>query len=662
LSLTLPAFGVLLVWVAVLFLPGAAVAVAAGLRPWSAVAAAPLLTYGLATATGTVATVVDLTWGPWSMAAAAAAASALLVVLRAPRTQPGRGAGRLRPQAWSRRPSVRDVALGGGVLSGGLLSMGVLLAAFGGIDRPHQEWDYTFHANATRFIADTGQVAPSALRAVNDWESSTFFYPNAFHAVAAVVRDLTGAPVFEVLNTGTLLICAVAGLGLAVLLREVGAPTAVAAATPVLLTCFAAFPYDVVFRGPQLPYAMGVALVPAFLCVVLRMARTPRISSVSAAALGGAALFGVHPSTALAGGLFAAVMLVGRRGARTSGLVALALAGVLTALLAAPMVWGSVRTSTGGPAVDWTAAESPLRAVVQAFTLDEARRGPQLCLAAVTLIGLLTLRSARYLWWLIAATAVPLVLYVLAASSDSVLTAALTRPWWNDRWRFSAWAVLGLAPLAAHGTRRSAQVLSAAVRRLRPTSAPNGPRVRRPVTLAAVLTLAVLCGLELLYVGSNSRRVATAYQSDRHLNAAETAAMAWLAPRVEDGEMVMNDPGDGSAYMSAVAGVRPVFGHQITPSTLGPVQTALRERFRCLDTDRAVRDAIDQLRIHYVFLGTGYVRRSMHRTAGLVDLAASPSVRLVYSHDDVQIYAVTLLPVAAEPLPGCQPDGRGPLG
>ena len=237
------------------------------------------------------------------------------------------------------------------------------------------------------------------------------------------------------------------------------------------------------------------------------------------------------------------------------------------------------------------------------------------------------------------------------------LAEALTRPWWNDRWRLAAWAVLGLAPLAAHGLWRSSRVLSAVVGRFRPRSGTPGTR---PAVTAAAIGLALISALVVGYAADNSRRVATAYQSDRQLNAAETTAMAWLAPQVRDGETVMNDPGDGSAYLYAVAGVRPVFGHQIVASTLGPVQSSLRERFRCLDTDRGVREAVDDLEIRYVFLGTGFVREGLHRSAGLVGMAASPSVRLVYSEAGVRIYAVELQP-AAEPLPGCPPvDADGP--
>jgi hypothetical protein len=245
---TLP---VLLVTIAVLFLPGGTVAAAAGLRLPLVLAAAPLTSYGLAAMAATAASVTDLRWGPGFLAAEAGALGAVLVTVRAV-------GGRNRPHLPRIRPLHRgDAAVVAGVLLGAVLSGSALLAGFGGIDRPNQDWDYTLHANATRFIADTGQVSASALRVLNDWEAESFFYPNAHAAIGAVVRDLTAASVFEVLNGQTLLIGAVAGLGLAVLLRDLGAPLAVAAATPVLLAGFAGFPYDVIWRGPLLPTRRG---------------------------------------------------------------------------------------------------------------------------------------------------------------------------------------------------------------------------------------------------------------------------------------------------------------------------------------------------------------------------------------------------------------------
>ena len=130
--------------------------------------------------------------------------------------------------------------------------------------------------------------------------------------------------------------------------------------------------------------------------------------------------------------------------------------------------------------------------------------------------------------------------------------------------------------------------------------------------------------------------------------------MAWLAERSSPGQTVMNDSADGSAYLLALEGVRPVFGHLVSSfGVLGPTQTLLRERFHCLDSDVAVRAAIDRLDIGYVFLGSGFINERSERAPGLQRLAGSPSLHRVYDRGGVQIYEVSLQPLADSPLPGC---------
>jgi len=156
-----PTPALLLITVATLFLPGIVVALGAGLRVPAAVAAAPLVTYGLTTATSAAATVVSFAWSPWVLAVGAATLGGVLWAVRS--------RGRTAGPRLLRRPSPGDLLVAAGVAAGSALSMGVFLAGMGGVDRANQDWDYSFHANATRFIADSGDLAPSALRAVNDW-------------------------------------------------------------------------------------------------------------------------------------------------------------------------------------------------------------------------------------------------------------------------------------------------------------------------------------------------------------------------------------------------------------------------------------------------------------------------------------------------------------
>jgi hypothetical protein len=643
---------------AVLFLPGLVLGLLGGLRWWNAVAVAPLLTYGLTTATATLATYVHLTWNPVTLVLATALA-ALVVV--AARLATGRGRPwRERLQVHRpRRPAWRDWLIAGGVLGGGLLSAGVVLAGMGNLGRPNQDYDYIFHANAVRLISDTGNVAPAALREINNWESSTFYYPNTFHALAALVRDLTGATVFEVLNAQMLIVSLVAGLTLACLLRRLGAPLAVVAVTPVLLAGFASFPYDILWRGPLLPYAAGIAVIPACLLLLDVLLGRPSPVLVLLFGLGAAGLVGLHPSDALSAAIFALVYLLVRwwRSVRTAprDLALLVGAGVLALIASLPAVGGAITTSTLGPEVNWPAVETAGQAAGDLLFLDHGGSFPQVWLAGLVIVGGLSVHRARYMWAWLGGAAICSALFVMAASSDASIVETLTRPWWNDRWRFAALAVLGLAPLAAHGLLTLALF---ARRTLNRWSGRRVPVLRSAAAVGALVAAGLVVVIALsggLYARTDAARMAWTFDNQNTLSRTEVAAMEWLAGH-SDGGSIMNDANDGSAYLSAVAGLHPLFGHVVEPgsiSAMGPTQQLLLEHFNCLDGDPAVRSAIERLGIKYVFLGSGFVRPDFHRLAGLEGIESSSSVRLVHSVPGVQIYAVDLTPRPTAPVAAC---------
>ncbi|MDP9391574.1 MAG: hypothetical protein M3P89_09365 [Actinomycetota bacterium] len=646
---------VLTAFAAVLFLPGAVVALLAGARVTTAVTAAPLVTYGLVTACTTVASVVALPWSPLTFAVAVAVGLLVTLGIRwLTGTSPLRAARGALEAAGTVQWRGRNIAAAGGVLTGAVVAASVIYAGFGRSDNPNQDWDYIFHANAVRFIADTGNIDPSGVTTLINWENVATFYPNTYHALAAVVAETTGAGTFEVVNAQTLLIPALAALGLAALLRRLGAPTVVVALTPVLLAGFASFPYDALWRGPLLPYATGIALLPAFFLLLLEVLDRRSPALVLTAGISAAALLGVQTATALSAGVVAIPFLVqrwtapGARRWRDFGV--LAAVGLTALSIGAPAVAGAVRTSTVGAEVDWPAVQSVGQAVGDMLFLNHRAPAPQYWLVGLVLVGLLTLQTAVYLWWWLAGGAVFLALFVMAASSDSRFVQDLTRPWWNDRWRFAALVVLALAPLAAHGFHVLVETIHRASLRLQPASPAAGPR--RPLIAGAVL-VALLLLSGGLYVPSNAARMAKGYQSERHLSAAEQEAMQWLSQH-SDGGTVMNDANDGSPYMLALEGLRPIFGHAVAPgSRMGPRQQILLDHFNCLDSSQEVRDVIAAKDIRFVFVGKGFLRPKFRHIAGLQGLSRSPSLSLVYSDGGVRIYAVELTEELQEPIPAC---------
>jgi hypothetical protein len=106
---------------------------------------------------------------------------------------------------------------------------------------------------------------------------------------------------------------------------------------------------------------------------------------------------------------------------------------------------------------------------------------------------------------------------------------------------------------------------------------------------------------------------------------------------------VLNDRGDGSVWMYAIAGVRPVAGHYDATLT-GPDAALLAARFNKYDTDPKVRAAVRRLHVGYVILGRGFLRPGAGREPGLRDLDGVTALDQVYKTRDVVIYKINTAP------------------
>lgn len=644
--------GVVLIFVNLLLLlgPGAVVGITARLPLWSALAAAPLVTYGLIAITAPVVSGLGWTWSPLWLVVVTAIGAVVALAVRLTLTRSVRS--RVEAPMGSTEqatPAVRmrwagELAIGLGVAVGAVIGALTTLQAVGSLDRVNQRWDAIFHANAIRFITDTGNADPSALRFINDYEATSFFYPNSYHVLAATVGQLTDASPSALINSQYLLLAGVTGLGLAVLVRRYGGGIGLATAVPILLASFLAFPNQLLLWGPLFPYATGLALVPAFLVLVtdLVQKRNPAVFLIVACASVG--LLGVHPGAAFTALLFA-VALFAFRWRREPGLlkgdvVVLGVVGVIAIAFGYRYAVGalSARTSAIG---DWPVVGAPGAMVGQLLTLNHGRPYPQYWLLLLMIVGLFGLRKLRSLYWFLATGAVFSLLFVLAASYEGALVGVLTGPWWNDRWRLAAVVAVVMAVLAAHGVVTAAEWLTAGIARIsRRSQLPRGG-----VAAAVVVAILVAFGFlsEGFYVDVNAKRIALAYVQNRTVSAGEDAAMQVLAGLVQPGQRVMNDPLDGSALMYALYDLRPIFGHVVHPSqfaAMGPDQQELVASFHCLDTDAGIQDLVRRYDIGYVFLGNDFVNPDFTRVSGLEGLSGVDSLTRVYDDDGVSIYRV----------------------
>ncbi|MGI8721162.1 MAG: DUF6541 family protein [Geodermatophilaceae bacterium] len=650
-----------LVEIAILLVPGYLIGRVAGLPAWPAAAAAPLLAFGVTTLGGPASASLGLRWNALAFLVACALLAAVLIGAR--RLLPDRlGTGSNPPDATVTvltRARVADLAIIGGIVAGAVLTVVTALRGMGSLGAVHQDWDAVFHANAIQFILETGNADPSALAAVNDYESSAFYYPNSFHALTAAVGNLTGAGVPELLNSQIALVGAVAGLGLAALLRSFGSRVITAAIAPVLLAAFASFPYDTLWRGPVLPFAIGVALIPAYLLLVEAALSRKSVGTIVLAGVGTCGLIGLQPSTAVTGIVFAVALVAHRVMLSRRRIRGDALVGVLIGVGALLFGIQSIIKASGATVIDiqdWPAVESPGQAVGEVLLLNHGASYPQFWLVALAAVGMLAAKRIRQMWWWLAGTAVFVFLFVLAASYEGNLAAQLTGLWWNDRWRLAGIVVLGIAVLAAHGFTVATDGLHALAGRIGLVRRLGS----RPVIAASVLAVVAAFGVlsSGFYSGLNAQRMSNAYGGGPMVTVEEQAAMDELAPLVSPGERVMNDPNDGSAWMYALEDVTPMFGHIVNPFALGlkgDDQQDLLTTFNCLDSDQHIRDLVERYDIAYVYVGAGFIRAEFDRFAGMEDLDEVDSLREVWSDEDndLAIYRVDLVPQTDQQSRAC---------
>lgn len=679
---------VLAQYVALLLVPGLLVGFALGLRGWTLAGTAPLTTYALVAATGTVCALTGIGWSPVTLLIATglvtglAAGATALSRRRAPRAadtsrtpvlpsstrashdaqDASRDANvaeptRVAEPAWW--PGWRGAAVVAATVMGAAIGAWALVDASGGLADPPQDWDSQFHANAVRQIADTGDADPAALAAVNRYEQPDgFYYPNGYHLLTAVAYRLSGHDMTLTFNASIVLLGPMLTVGLVALLRQFRVRPALAAATALLSSAASAIPYDLILRGPLVNYATGVVLVPSFLVMLYRTLSDRSWATATLTAASAAALLVIHPGSAFVALVFAAAMIAERwlldRSRIPRDLLLLAGTFVVTAVLAVPAVLGSLNSVVDAPVYVWPAYMAPSHAVGDLIGFSHLSMFPRWFLALPLLAGLTALRLLRPLWWLLAGSAVFAALFVLSASYVHPLIPLLTRPWWNDTWRIVAVATIGAIVLAAHGV----VVISDAVRRgsVRLAAAlpgglggqgglgAPGVRLRRFLRASPLAPLVVVgamaAGSDGFYMEQNAQRVLDAqYRPGPGLSPLEREGVRRLAELAPHGTRVMNQDGDGSAWMFAFTGVRPVQGH-IETGGRTPTQELLQQRFNQLDTDAQVRAAVDRLDVRYVFIGRGYVRPWFRRAEGLRRLDRVRSLDLVYDNPDARIYRV----------------------
>ena len=254
---------VLLAATALLFIPGALLAAAAGLRVPLIVGLAPALSVAVIAGTGVVAPMLGISWGPVPIAAAVVllAGAALAARLLAARRHPEDGG------PWA-RPRLQPAAIAAWCISWPLSAVLTALTIGRILNTPDaisQTFDAVFHLNAVEWILRTGNA--SSLHFLLEAPSGSV-YPVGWHTLVALVMRVCGASDVPAAVNAT--VFAAGGLvwtsGCLTLAHVLFRARPLALLTAAALAGgFVAFPFNLLSWGVLYSNYLAICLLPSLL-------------------------------------------------------------------------------------------------------------------------------------------------------------------------------------------------------------------------------------------------------------------------------------------------------------------------------------------------------------------------------------------------------------
>ncbi|GAA3890208.1 hypothetical protein GCM10022243_63800 [Saccharothrix violaceirubra] len=633
------ALAAIAVTIALLWLPGAVIAGLAGVRGWLLAGVAPAVSMGLVAVAAPLASGLGLGWD----IVVYLGFGALVALLTAGGVVLARRRGLVLTTTltpWSRTGTI---AVAAAVVVAAVVAVNVIIVATHGLGSVPVGWDSPYHATAIRLIGTTGESGTRMLGWIDFPDKpGGSFYPYAYHCFEALVYQTTGADIPRVMNTGMAVTTTlVVPLGAVAFVRAVGGGAGFAAAAALVSTSFANYPWDLYQWGQLFPYAAGLSLVLPFLALLVHWFRGGADRAGPLVAFAGVGLTGTHSAmifvSAIFGACFAVHRLVeDRRRFLRGDLPRLGLAAAGVGLLALPYLLGALTMAGMTAAYDWPAVTSPSKALGDGLLLGSDSSWPQWLLACFMVLGVLLMLRNDLLRWVAAGWLVFLFLFVVASGVDFPWAQAITSPWWNDRFRLVSAMILPATIAAGWGMWSTVRWLTERVSRvvrLRPERTAFAALGVVAVLVAAVFLVQTKGG----YVQRNAERLWWTYGSNV-LSVREQEGMREIRKIVKPDEMVMNDGGDGTVWMYALTGVRPVINHYLLNPTSERRQLLLDD-FDHLSDDPAVAKVIRDLNIRYVAVSTGYIG-GFRRAPGLTNLDGLPALSLRYANPDFQLYAI----------------------
>ncbi|MEV8273885.1 DUF6541 family protein [Microbacterium sp. NPDC077184] len=636
----------------VLFLPGLAVAFAAGARGFRLWALAAPLTFTLAGVSAVVLQMVGIGLNPAAfgatvlLTAAAAAVVRVLYRRRAAPAAPPEGA----PQRPAPPASVwRYAAPIAGVLLAAVAIGARIMTAIADPTAIAQLFDNVFHLNAVALIAASGEG--SSLTLGNLTEASRMFYPAAFHDVAALIAQLSGAGIPVVMNATALLLCAVVWPVSALYLatRIFGTRPEVLIFAGALAGVFGSFPYRLLSFGVLYPFLAGLTLLPVLLGLIVeffdrsRADPRERVLTVVAVVAVAPGIALTHPSVIVAGAVLGTPFAIGnairsfRKGQMLSG--ALAVAYLIGATGAFVLVRPPLNSAP------WTPSQTYKEAIGAVLTLSPGSIAIPWVVFGLVLLGFVgAARHPKRFAGILAMFGIgALIYFASAAVANDTIRDLLSGVWYRDTERVAAIFTIAAFPLVLGGGLVLATATRAGLSRAR---FPRGAGARR-LTAAVVVVAIVLLGTVRGPIPQAQEWIHQSFGQhgvEQLLSADERALMSDVEALVPVDGVVVGSPRTG-------ASLTPVFAHReaLAPHIFGNRTTAeqyLLDNWDQAGIDPAVCEYIQELNAFWALdFGTDDVLGGVHPPlAGTDDLDEddAPRVTEIARVGDAALYEATV--------------------
>ncbi|MFQ4147207.1 DUF6541 family protein [Arthrobacter sp. LAPM80] len=645
---TVPTF---LVAAVVIFVPGAILARAFGVRGLTWAAAAAPLSVSLAVVGPIAAAAVHVRWNPLVLAGLTLSVSVLAWCVRYFMLTRRR---KKTTAKWgSSSTAILAAALGGMAFGGAVISVR-FVRMFGSPENISQTYDNVYHLSAVRAILDSGNGSSLVVGSmVQNGPSGT--YPFAWHNLVALTAQITSVPIPVAVNAVNVVIGALVWTISAMYLatRVGGTRPAILLMTGIMAGSFGAFPYLAVDWGVLYPNFLAIALLPAFVGMVadiLNISVPPRPSRLLSAvilAVGIPGLALAHPNIPMALAAFAVPMVLfwlircftmARRGKLPAGRLGLAVLGVLAYLVLFVLAWDRIRPSLWGSS--WPPTLTISTALREALATAPLLITFSLPIFILTLLGVVAVCFRRNQLWLLGIYAVAIMFFVVVSSFPvGPLRQAITGVFFNDSYRLGMMLPVVVLPLVVIGIVWIYDLVMAWI--------PPSVLALKPIA-AALMAVAVVAGVLIGVSAQNDqlRNIQAKTTSDYAMSAEsmllspdELALLQRAVDIVPNDATVIAQPATGASLFYALEGRRVIL--PAISSFQSPEVRILLDHFTELGENPGICDAIRKLDAFYLFdFGSRQVSLLGMPFPSSDDLAKMPGLTLLDQVGPSKLYKI----------------------